>query len=153
MNRITFFLLIFLLIAGVSFSGPIQSPSTPHGIVGSPAALISDANPQPVKVMSGAVSATVASLTVKPYSNASYTNITLTPNVAYSIPLMSGVDSMTITNSSDTGHFWMGLKTATVAISTGQKAFSSIELEHIDISPISIIASTALPISILQLGY
>lgn len=87
------------------------------------------------------------------YTTASYTNITLTPNVAYSIPLMTGVDSLTIQNTATSGEFWTGLKTATVSISTGLKAFSLVELEHVDLTTVSIIASTALPIAIIQLGY
>ena len=87
------------------------------------------------------------------YTTASYTNITLTPNVAYSIPLMPGVDSVTIQNTATSGEFWTGLKTATVSISTGLKAFSLVELKHVDFDTISIIASTALPIAIIQMGY
>ena len=104
-------------------------------------------------LLSGVNVATMPAIALQTYTTASYSNIVLTPNVAYDIPLMAAVDFMSITNSSDTGRFWVGLKTASVAISTGIPVYSNISIEKFGYDHISIIASTALPIAIDQQGH
>ena len=118
---------------------------------------VSAAQPLPMTgTVTGTMSATITgspSVKIIPYTTASSTNVTLTPNVSYTLPTFPNLRFTSIVNNSDTGEFWAIQKSGTAAINYGRRVYLNVSIGNENPEPVSIISSTAITISFDQKGY
>lgn len=147
-------ILILLLFMGavIGYAQGVPSPATPRPMVDSAGNLLSTTHPMPV---TGSLTADIGSATINAvpsYSQASQVNVTLTPNTPYVVPAPSYREYFRVANNDGSGEFYVGIGTTTVALSTGEKRFSSYGAQLTDSVPVSIISSEAISLAVTILG-